>query len=64
MQFSRQEGLTMPETFGNPEETKVEDETASNSSAKTRIEKVADKAAAKPGKTEKKYDKDKNIFTI
>lgn len=54
----------MPETFGNPEETKVEDETASNSSAKTRIEKVADKAAAKPGKTEKKYDKDKNIFTI
>jgi hypothetical protein len=54
----------MPEQFENPEETKVEDETVSDTSAKVRIDRVADKAASKPSKTEQKYDKDNKIFTI
>ena len=55
----------MAEHFEKPEETKAEDETISITSAKERIDRVADKAAAKPAKTEQKYDKDnKKIFTI
>jgi hypothetical protein len=54
----------MPEQSVNPEETKVADETVSDTSAKVRIDRVADKAAGMPAKTEQKYDKDNKIFTI
>jgi hypothetical protein len=54
----------MPEQFENPEATKPEDETVSNASAQKRIERVAEKAAKKPAKTEQRYDKDNNnLFT-
>ena len=54
----------MSEQFENPEEAKVQDEVVSISSARKKIENVADKAAAKPAKTEKKYDNEQKIFTI
>jgi hypothetical protein len=55
--------LTMPEQFENPEETKVEDETVSDPSAQKRIDRVAEKAAEKAGKTETKYDSEHTIVT-
>jgi len=54
----------MPEQFENQEETKLEDETVSHPSAQERIDRVADKAATKPSKTVKKFEKDEKIFTI
>jgi hypothetical protein len=54
----------MTDRFENPAETKVEDETVSDASAQKRIDQVADKAAAKPANTVKKFEKDKKIFTI
>ncbi len=53
----------MPEQFENPEETKVEDETVSDPSAQKRIDRVAEKAAEKAGKTETKYDSEHTIVT-
>jgi len=50
----------MAEQFQNPVETKVEIETATDPSAKQNVQIIADNAAAKPAKTEKKYDKDNN----
>jgi hypothetical protein len=50
----------MPKQFENPEEVKLEDETVSNTSAQERIDRVAEKAAQKPAKTEQHYDKDNN----
>jgi hypothetical protein len=46
----------MPEQFENPEVTKIEDETASDATAKKRIERVAEKAAEKASHTEQSYD--------
>jgi hypothetical protein len=54
----------MTEQFENPEETKVAEETVSDSPAKQKIEHVAEKAAAQPAKTVKKYDSEHQIFTI
>jgi hypothetical protein len=48
----------MPKQFENAEAAKLEDETDSNLSAQKRIERVADKAAQKPAKTEQKFDKE------
>jgi len=54
----------MPEQFENPNETKVEDETVSKSSAKQKIDRVAEAAAVKAAKTVQKYDKENsNLFT-
>ena len=53
----------MPEQFENPEATKLEDETGSDSSAQKKIERVAEKAAEKPAKVEQKYDADHIIFS-
>jgi hypothetical protein len=53
----------MPEQFENPEETKLEDETVSEASANKRIERVAEKAAARAANTEKKYDGEHTIVT-
>jgi hypothetical protein len=50
----------MAKQFQNPVETKVENETATGSSAQQKIDSIADKAAAKPAKTEQKYDKNNN----
>jgi len=48
----------MPKQFENAETTKLEDEIVSDPSAQKRIERVADKAAQKPAKTEQKFDKE------
>ena len=48
----------MAQQFQNPAETKVENETVNNSSSQKKIEKIADIAAEKPAKTEKKFDTD------
>ena len=53
----------MPEQFENSETTKLEDETISDATAEKRIEHVADKAAEKSSKTEKRYDSDHSIFS-
>jgi hypothetical protein len=46
----------MAEQFVNPEVTKIEDEAASDATAKKRIERVAEKAAEKASHTEQSYD--------
>lgn len=54
----------MPEQFENPNEAKLEVETANDLTAKQRIDRVADKLAAKPAKVEQKFDKENsNLFT-
>jgi len=53
----------MPNQFENPEATKLEDETVADTTAQKKIERVADKAAAKPAKTEQKFDKEHTIFS-
>jgi hypothetical protein len=53
----------MPEQFENPEVTKLEDETASDTTAQKHIERVAEKAAEKPSRTEKDYDQDHQIIS-
>ncbi len=50
----------MANEFQTPTETKVENETATGTSAKQKVQDIADKAAEKPAKTEKKFDKDNN----
>ena len=49
--------------FENPEDTKLEDETAAKKSADEKIQHVAEEAAGKAAKTEQEYDKDHTIFT-
>jgi hypothetical protein len=49
---------TMTQQFQNPVETKVENESKTGTSTQKKIDSIADDAAAKPAKTEKKYDKD------
>jgi len=53
----------MPEQFENPEATKLEDESVSEISAQKRIDRVAEKAAARAANTEKKYDGEHAIVT-
>jgi hypothetical protein len=53
----------MPEQFQNPEVTKLEDETVSDSTAVKKIDRVAEKAAEKASKTEQHYDKDHPIIS-
>jgi hypothetical protein len=53
----------MPEQFENPEATKLEDETASNLTAKERIDRAAEEAAERASKTVKSYDKGHTIFS-
>jgi hypothetical protein len=53
----------MPEQFENSEATKLEDETVSEISAEKRIERVAEKAAARAANTEKKSEDEQTIFT-
>jgi hypothetical protein len=53
---------TMPEQFENREEVKVKDETASDETARQKIDRVADKLAKKPGQAEKKFDKENSVI--
>jgi hypothetical protein len=53
----------MPEQFENPEEIKLENETVSDATAQKRIERVAEKAADKPSRTEQAYDQDHQIIS-
>jgi hypothetical protein len=52
----------MPEQFENPEAVKVDDKTASDETAKKRIDRVAEKLASKPAKVEQKFDKENSIL--
>jgi hypothetical protein len=48
----------MPEQFENAEAAKLADETASDATAEKKIDRVANKLAEKPAKTEQKFDKE------
>jgi hypothetical protein len=48
----------MTEQFQNPAEVKVEEDGITDNTAQRKIERVADKAAAKSTKTEQKFDKE------
>ena len=50
----------MANQFQNPAETKVENESTTDTSAQKKVENIADKAAEKPAKTQQKYDTDNN----
>ena len=52
----------MSKQFENPNEAKVEDETASNSSPEQIISHIAEKAAEKSTKTEQKYDQENSTL--
>jgi hypothetical protein len=54
----------MPEKFENPEAPKPEDATVAEELAQKKIERIAEKAAARSTKTGQKYDRDHTIFTI
>jgi hypothetical protein len=56
-------GIDMPEQFENREATKLGGETAPDATAEERMERVAEKAAEKSTKTEKRYDADHGIFS-
>jgi hypothetical protein len=56
-------GMTMPEQFVNPEETKLEDETVSDTTAQQRIERLAEKAAEKSSKDEQRYEEGQDIIS-
>jgi hypothetical protein len=51
----------MAKQFENPQETKLEDETVSDETAQEKIERVADKAAAKSSKVEQKFDSEHTV---
>jgi hypothetical protein len=53
----------MKEQFENPEVTKLENETASDTTAQKHIERVAEKAAEKPSRTEQDYDQGHRIIS-
>jgi hypothetical protein len=53
----------MPKQFENPEATKLEDATASDTAAEKRIDRTAEKAAGKAARTEQSYDQDHTIFS-
>lgn len=55
----------MAEQFENPEVTKLESETVSDSTAQKRIERVAEKAAEKASHIEQSYDQGSNdLFKV
>ncbi len=54
----------MTQQFENPQATKLHDETTAAESAQKKVERIAEKAAAKSTKTTHKYDEDRKIFTI
>lgn len=54
----------MTQKFENPKVEKLDDETVSNTTKQERVDKVADKAAEKPAKSEQQYDKsNSNLFS-
>jgi hypothetical protein len=53
----------MPEQFQNPEVIKLENETVPDTTAQKRIERVAEKAAEKPSRTEQDYDQGHQIIS-
>ena len=53
----------MPEQFENPEVIKLEDETVSDAAAQKRIERVSEKAAERPSRTEHEFDQDHQIIS-
>jgi hypothetical protein len=50
----------MTKQFQNSVETKVENQSTTDTSAQKKIDSVAEKAAEKPAKTQQKYDTDNN----
>jgi hypothetical protein len=54
----------MSTQFENPQEVKLEEKTVQSASTEKNVELVAEKAAEKSTKTEKKFDKENsNLFT-
>ena len=53
----------MSEQFENPEATKLEDKTVSDSTAQKHIERVAEKAAEKASHTEQDYDQGHQVVS-
>ena len=53
----------MPGQFKNAEETRLEEEIRSDTTAQERMERLAEKAAEKSSKTEQLYDEDHDIFS-
>ncbi|MGA2633167.1 MAG: hypothetical protein ABSF16_02950 [Terracidiphilus sp.] len=53
----------MAEQFENPKEEEVEEETAMEVPPEKEIKDIANKAAEKSGKREKKFDEDHTIFS-
>ena len=53
----------MPEQFENPEVTKLENESSSDTAATKRTERVAEKAAEQASHTEQRYDQDHSIIS-
>jgi hypothetical protein len=53
----------MTEQFENPEESKLEDQVVSDTSAQEKIKHIAEKAAAKSTKTAQRYDSERPIFS-
>ena len=54
----------MPVQFENPQEEKLEKETVQGASTEKNVELVAEKAAEKSAKIEKKFDKENSsLFT-
>ncbi|MGA2654191.1 MAG: hypothetical protein ABSF28_27020 [Terracidiphilus sp.] len=53
----------MPERFENPEVIKLEDETVAKAGAQERIERVAERAAERPSRTEHEFEQDHQIIS-
>ena len=53
----------MPGQFENPEETKLEEEIPSDTTAQQRMERLAEKAAEKSAKDEQLFDEGQTIIS-
>jgi hypothetical protein len=56
-------GMTMARQFENPQETKLEDKTVSDTTAQQRTERLAEKAAEKSSKDEHRYDENQGVIS-
>jgi hypothetical protein len=53
----------MSKQFENPKAAKLEDDIVADPTKQEKIDRVADKAAAKPAKVQQKYDSDHTIIS-
>jgi hypothetical protein len=55
--------ITMAEQFENPEEEKVDDETADDLTPEQRAQREAERLAKKGAKREQEFDKEHNVIS-